>query len=93
MDAKTFLEYKRRHWHIENCLHYVLDNDFFEDRCTAGKGKNTLSVLRKFAYNIIRLMQMDEPEKRKQVIDVIDEISDNTEVTEKYLFSPIPSFY
>lgn len=93
MDAEKFLEYKRRHWRIENCLHYVLDNDFFEDRCTAKKGKNVLSVLRKFAYNVIRLIQIKEPEGRNQVIDVLDEIADNIERAEKYLFFPIPSFY
>ena len=85
--------YKRDHWRIENCLHHVLDEDFLEDKCTAKKSKNTLSVLRKTAYNIIRLMQIDAPKDREQVIDVIDEITDDFSVAIRWIFDPIPSFY
>ena len=91
--ADKFAEYKRNHWRIENSLHYVLDMDFMEDRSTAKKAKNTLSVLRKFAYNVVRLMQIKVPEGRALVIDVLDEIADDFSVAEKYLFEPIPSFY
>lgn len=76
-----------------NCLHYVLDMDFQEDRSTARKGKNTLSVLRKFAYNVVRLIQIKEPGDHEMVIDVLDEIADDFSVAARYLFSPIPSFY
>lgn len=93
LTAKEFAEYKREHWNIENCLHYVLDLDLQEDKCTAKKSKNTLSVLRKIAYNIIRFMQMERPEGREQVIDVIDEITDDFSIVIKWIFNPIPSFY
>lgn len=93
LTANEFARYKREHWRIENCLHHVLDEDFLEDKCTARKSKNTLSVLRKTAYNIIRLMQMDHPEGRGQVIDVIDEITDDFSVAIRWIFDPIPSFY
>lgn len=43
MTAEEFARYKRDHWRIENCLHYVLDEDFLEDKCKAKKSKNTLS--------------------------------------------------
>lgn len=93
LTAEEFARYKRDHWRIENCLHYVLDEDFQEDRCTARKSKNTLSVLRKTAYNIIRLMQMEAPKDREQVIDVIDEIAEDISIVMKWIFDPIPSFY
>lgn len=93
LTAEEFARYKRDHWRIENCLHHVLDEDFLEDKCTAKKSKNTLSVLRKTAYNIIRLMQIDDPKDREQVIDVIDEITDDFSVAERWIFDPIPSFY
>lgn len=93
LTAKEFARYKREHWHIENCLHYVLDLDFQEDKCTAKKSKNTLSVLRKIAYNIIRFIQMEHPEDRKQVIDIMDEITDDFSIVVKWIFDPIPSFY
>ena len=93
LTAEEFARYKRDHWRIENCLHHVLDEDFLEDKCTARKSKNTLSVLRKTAYNIIRLMQMEQPKDREHVIDVMDEIADDFSVAIRWLFNPIPSFY
>lgn len=93
LTAEEFAEYKREHWRIENCLHYVLDEDFREDKCSAKKSKNTLSVLRKIAYNIVRFMQMESPKDREHVIDVIDEITDDFSVAMKWIFNPIPSLY
>lgn len=93
LTAEEFARYRRDHWRIENCLHYVLDETFSEDKCAAKKSKNTLCVLRKTAYNVIRLMQMDEPKDRVQVIDVIDEIADDLSVATRWIFNPIPSFY
>lgn len=70
-----------------------MDEDFREDRCTASKSKDTLSVLWKVAYNIIRLMQMDSPKDREQVIDVINEITDDISIIMKWIFDLVPSFY
>lgn len=93
LGAEELMEYKREHWAIENSLHYVLDETFGEDKSTVKKGKNTVSALRKCAYDIIRLLQMEAPEKRKHVPDVIDDICEDLEVGLKMLFHPIPSFY
>lgn len=93
LTAEEFARYKRDHWRIENCLHHVLDEDFLEDKCTARKSRNILSVLRKTAYNIIRLMQIEHPKDRELVIDVMDEITDDFSVAIKWIFDPIPSFY
>ena len=43
------------HWSIENRLHHVLEDTFREGRSPARKSRNTLSLIRKFAYNILRL--------------------------------------
>lgn len=93
LTAEEFAGYKRNHWRIENCLHHVLDEDFLEDKCTARKSRNVLSVLRKTAYNIIRLMQIENPKGRELVIDVIDEVADDFSIALKWIFEPIPSFY
>ena len=92
MTAKTMAKYKRDHWAVENSLHYVLDETFGEDRCTVRKGKNALAVLRKCAYNIVRLLQLWELSDEKLVKDVIDDLQDNFDLVAKYVFRPIPSF-
>lgn len=93
MNAKEILDYKRQHWSVENQLHYVLDETFGEDKSTVRQGKNTMSILRKCAYNIVRLLQMENPKGREYVPDVIDDISDELEIGLKMIFSPIPSHY
>lgn len=74
--AEELMKYKRAHWAVENSLHYVLDEVFGEDKSTIRKGKNTMSVLRKCAYNIVRLLQMEESDGREYIPDVIDDICD-----------------
>ena len=80
--------YKRQHWAIENSLHYVLDETFGEDRCTVRRGKMAMSVLRKCAYNIARLLQKEDTNKRAHIPDIIDKIRDNIRMAAKYIFKP-----
>ena len=56
VDAKTLLESARRHWEIENSLHWVLDMGFREDESRVRKGNSAenLSVLRRMAMNLLR---------------------------------------
>lgn len=92
LTAEEMAEYKRRHWKIENNLHHVLDDAFREDRSTAKGSKNNLALVRKFAYNILRLAGLKEyPNWGMQRIT--DYFSDHQEMTEKYIFSKIESFY
>lgn len=93
LDAEEMLDYKRRHWAIENSLHYVLDETFGEDKSTIKQGKNTMSLLRKCAYNIARLLQMENPEWQGGIPDIIDNICDNLEIGLRMIFKPIPSRY
>lgn len=93
LDAEEMLDYKRRHWAIENGLHYVLDETFGEDKSTIRLGKNTMSILRKCAYNIARLLQMENPEEQGGIPDIIDNVCDNLEIGLRMIFRPIPSRY
>jgi predicted transposase YbfD/YdcC len=54
-------EIVRGHWHVENCLHWVLDVIFGEDRSTkrSGDSAQNFSILRKMAFN--KLKSFDDP--------------------------------
>ena len=46
----------RRHWHIENCHHWVLDVVFKEDAQTiyAGKAAQNMATVRRFVFNLLK---------------------------------------
>ena len=54
--AKTLLETARRHWGIENSLHWSLDVTFREDHSRVRKdhGPQNLAVLRQIALNLLK---------------------------------------
>ncbi|MGB1216982.1 MAG: ISAs1 family transposase [Saprospiraceae bacterium] len=54
-------ELVRKHWHVENSLHWVLDTIMGEDRGTkrAGNSAENFSILRKMAFN--KLKAFDDP--------------------------------
>ena len=92
LSASDMARFKRNHWRIEAGLHHVLDDDFREDRSTATRSKFNLSVIRKFAYNILRLAILKEfPDK--PLIRMMDFFCDNPETLAKYIFSGIESLY
>ena len=55
LDAPAFAAAVRAHWRIENCLHWVLDVAFDEDRACNRKdhGPENLTILRKQALNVL----------------------------------------
>ncbi len=55
-DAKAFRKLVRRHWGIENRLHWVLDVVFLEDQCRArtGHAPENCSAMRKIALMLLR---------------------------------------
>jgi len=55
--AKELIEITRKHWSIENNLHWILDVHFREDWSTAKSGNSihNLSLLRKICYNLVKL--------------------------------------
>lgn len=92
MSAKELGDYKRAHWKIENNLHHVLDDDFREDRSTAKKSKNNLSVIRKYAYNILTIYAIRE-EKDWGIQRLMDYFADHPKILMEYLYKNIESFY
>lgn len=92
MGAKELGEYKRGHWAIENTLHHVLDDSFREDRSPAKKSKNNLALIRKFAYNILRIA-MIRGECSKIITEAMDDFCDDRSLMKRYVFDGILSFY
>lgn len=56
LSIECFSECVRGHWGIENRLHWILDVSFREDDCRvrSGYGAENLSLLRRFALNLLR---------------------------------------
>lgn len=54
--AASLLTDTRRHWHIENSLHWVLDIAFREDECRIrkGNGPQNFAILRHIALNLLK---------------------------------------
>lgn len=90
VSAQEALEIKRGHWRIENSLHHVLDDLFREDRSSARKSKNNLAVIRKIAYNLLRIAAIRE-KKGSGPTEMRDHFSDDLTLIEKYVFRGIPS--
>ena len=83
---------KRMHWSIENRLHHVLDDTFREDRSPSKKSRTNLSLIRKFAYNILRLA-MYETGMTNIMTEMMDCFCDNAALREQYVFQGIASLY
>lgn len=56
IEAQQAITHTRHHWHIENCLHWVLDIAFREDECRIRKdhGAHNFAVLRHIALNLLK---------------------------------------
>ena len=54
-DAETLLTATRRHWHIENRMHWVLDVAFQEDqsRIRTGHAAQNMAALRRLALSLL----------------------------------------
>lgn len=87
LKAEEFARYVREHWKVEDSLHWVLDNTFREDRSTAKKGNATenLALMRKVAYNIIRLHERVMPGHSIEYL--IDELKYDLPQIMKYIGS------
>lgn len=92
MSAKELGDYKRGHWAIENSTHHVLDESFREDRSPAKKSKNNLALIRKIAYNILRISGLKET-CSLIISEAMDDFCDDHSLIRRYVFNGIPSFY
>ena len=88
LSAEQIGKYKRSHWRIENSLHHVLDVSLGEDRSPAKKSKNNLALIRKFAYNILRLSTLQQNIKLP-ITDLMFYFSDTLDLLGKYIFDGI----
>ena len=92
LTAEEMGRIKREHWAVENRLHHVLDDTFREDRSPAKKSKNNLALIRKFAYNILRIAILSG-DCAGIMTEAMDDFSDDPSLRKKYVFSGIASFY
>lgn len=76
LGAKAFAEGIRRHWKIENSLHWTKDVVFREDKCRAklGNGPTILSLLRGFAISVLAKMGDSTTEIMRMVTNKPDKI-------------------
>lgn len=93
MSAEELARIKREHWSVENRLHHVLDDSFREDRSPARASRNNLALIRKFAFNILRLAMLEKEEGNNIMTEMMDSFCDDAALREKYVFSGIASLY
>lgn len=75
LDAVEALAVVRRHWGIENEVHWVLDVAFAEDRSRARSGEAplNLAILRRLALNLLRREGSKGGIKRKRFRAALDD--------------------
>jgi len=88
MSAKEMARTKRKQWVIENSLHGILDNTYGEDRSTIRRGLVGMTVIRKIAYNVVRLFMQDSGIKEFQ--PAYDKVTFDWESVMRYIFEPVP---
>lgn len=71
--AKELLDLTRKHWGIENGLHYRRDVTFKEDRCrqTTNKGGRVLAVLNNLTIGILRKMGWENIAKARRYYNAL----------------------
>lgn len=75
-DARTFLDASRKHWGVENALHWTLDVTFREDESRIRKdaAPENYAIFRHIALNIIRKNTTTEASvKRKRHMAALDD--------------------
>lgn len=92
LTAEEIGRIKREHWAVENRLHHVLDDTFREDRSPAKRSKNNLALIRKFAYNILRIAILTG-DCSEIMTEAMDDFCDSPSLRKKYVFEGIDSFY
>lgn len=92
MTAEEMGRYKRLHWTVENRLHHILDDTFREDRSPARNSWKNLSLIRKIAINILRLVSI-QTNNTSPFTELMDLLNDDLDLLGRYVFKPIESLY
>lgn len=92
LTAEEMGRIKREHWSVESRLHHVFDDTFREDRSPAKKSKNHLALIRKFAYNILRIAML-AGDCVEIMTEAMEDFNDIPNLRKKYVFNGIASFY
>ena len=101
LPVKELAKIIRKHWQIENNLHWVLDMYFYEDlsRNRKDNALENLSILRKLCYNIIKLdTRYDRINKNGNLVKLstkrkMNRYIDYPKEFEELLFKVIPQIY
>lgn len=90
LSAEEFANITRKHWQIENNLHWTLDVYFKEDLSTAKKSNaiHNFSLLRKICFNLIKL---DDSVKRKEVNKRMMYYNHNLDNLKRLIFEIYPN--
>lgn len=91
----------RKHWQIENNLHWVLDMYFYEDlsRNRKDNSMENLSILKKLCYNVIKMdKSYDKVNKNGNLVKLsskrkMNRYIDYPEEFEELLTTVIPQIY
>ena len=87
MGAEEISDKNRFRWRVE-AIHHSLDDVFREDRSPAKKSRNNLALIRKFAYNILRIAIIKSG-KNIGVQEMMDEFDASWSLVEQFVFSEI----
>lgn len=88
--AEEYARFARNHWQIENGLHWILDIHFGEDRSTAREENAiaNLTLLRKIAFNLIKLMPEESKKStKKKIVDFMMDV----DLFKKLIYETLPS--
>lgn len=90
LSAEKFGNITRKHWQIENNLHWVLDVYFKEDLSTSKKSNaiHNFSLLRKICFNLIKL---DDSVKRKEINKRMMYYNHNLDNLKRLIFEIYPN--
>lgn len=92
LSAEEILQLKRAHWDCE-AAHHILDVTFREDYSSAKKAKFNQSLVRKLAFNLVKMaLHYGDIESNVSTPVVMIHIVQK-DILRKYLFTPLPTIH
>lgn len=92
LSVENFANYTRRHWSIENNLHWILDVHFREDwnLCKEENALKNLAVIRKICYNLTKLDPFNTKLSFKKKLTLYNHDLNNIK---RLIFNVVPTEY